>query len=81
MPDQPIVVEFPRTGYDATPEQAAEVEEEEDEGSFWVLATMAFGMLSLTWLGGIALSVFLAYDLGNGGSGRYPLRVPVFRLE
>ena len=81
MPDQPIVVEFPQTSSDTTAEQPAEVEEEEDEGSFWVLATMAFGMLSLTWLGGITLSAFLAYDLGNGGSGRYPLRVPLFRLE
>ena len=82
MPDQPIVVEFPRADYDATSEQAAgEEEDEEDEGSFWVLASMAFAMLSLTWLGGIALSVFLAYDLGNGGSGRYPLRIPVFRSE
>ena len=42
---------------------------------------MAFGMLSVVWLGGIALSAFLAYDLGNGGSGRYPLRLPVFRSE
>ena len=83
MPDQPIVVEFPRRpSYDATSEQAAgEEEDEEDEGSFWVLASMAFAMLSLTWPGGIALSAFLAYDLGNGGSGRYPLRVPLFRLE
>ena len=42
-PDQPLV-EFPGTRYDATPEQPAE-EEEEDDGSFWGLATMAFGML------------------------------------
>lgn len=73
------VVEFPRTGYDATQEQPAEQEEDEDDGSLWGLATMAFGLLSLTWFGGIALSIFLAYDLGNGGAGRYPLRLPVFR--
>ena len=76
LPDQPLV-ELPRNGYDATPEQPAE--EEEDDGSLWGLATMAFGMLSVVWLGGIALSVFLTYDLGNGGTGRYPLRLPVFR--
>ncbi len=79
MPDQPLV-EFPRTGYDATPEQPADEEDDEDDGSLWGLATMAFGLLSLTWFGGIALSIFLAYDLGNGGTGRYPLRLPVFRL-
>ncbi len=79
VPDQPIV-EFPGADYDATSEQSAqEVEEEEDNGSLWGLATMAFGLLSLSWFGGIALSIFLAYDLGNGGTGRYPLRLPVFR--
>ena len=52
-----------------------------DKGSFWALTTIAYGMFVVAWPGGIALSAFLAYDLGNGESGRYPLRVPLFRLE
>ena len=81
VPEQSQVVEPPRSGHDATP-RPDELEtdgEEEDDESFWALATMAFWMLSLVWIGGIALSAFLAYDLGNGGNGRYPLRIPVFR--
>ena len=53
--------------------------EEDDDESLWALATMAFWTLSLVWVGGIALTAFLAYDLGNGGNGRYPLRIPIFR--
>ncbi len=81
VPEQSYTVELPRSSHDATP-RPGELEtdgKEEDDESFWALATMAFWMLSLVWIGGIALSAFLAYDLGNGGNGRYPLRIPVFR--
>lgn len=81
VPEQSQVVELPRSGHDATP-RLGELEtdgEEEDDESFWALATMAFWMLSLVWVGGITLSAFLAYDLGNGGNGRYPLHIPIFR--
>ena len=81
VPDQPQVVELPRSEHEATLMQG-EMEaggEEGDDESFWALATMAFWTLSLVWVGGIALTAFLAYDLGNGGNGRYPLRIPIFR--
>ena len=81
VPDQPYVVELPRSEYEATLTQG-EMEaggEEDDDESFWALATMAFWTLSLVWVGGIALTAFLAFDLGNGGNGRYPLRIPIFR--
>ena len=80
LPDQLFVVEFPSAIYEWTP-RGMDADLDDQGSSSWVLATMAYGLLSVTWLGGIALSVFLAYDLGNGGSGRYPLRIPVFRSE
>ena len=80
LPQQLSFVELPGNIYEATSQRT--VEELEGHGSSsWVLSTMAFGLLSLTWFGGIALSIFLAYDLGNGGTGGYPLRLPVFRPE
>ena len=44
----------------------------------FVLSTIVLYLLATAWLGGIALTAFLAYDLGNGGTGRYPLRIPLF---
>ena len=43
-----------------------------------VLSSLVAPLMVLTWIGGIALTVFLTYDLGNGGTGRYPLRIPLF---
>lgn len=43
-----------------------------------VLSTIVLYLLAVAWLGGIALTVFFAYDLGNGGTGRYPLRISLF---
>ena len=44
----------------------------------FVLSTIVLYLLATAWLGGIALTAFLTYDLGNGGTGRYPLRIPLF---
>ena len=80
LPNQLFFVEFPGTVHEATSQRT--VEDLAAYGwSSWVLATIVYGLLAVTWLGGIALSAFLAYDLGNGGMGRYPLRIPVFRSE
>ena len=32
------------------------------------------------WLSGVSLVAFRVYDLGNSGDGRYPIRIPLFRL-
>lgn len=42
-----------------------------------VLSSLVAPLMVLTWVGGVALTVFLTYDLGNGGTGRYPLRLPL----
>ncbi len=64
------------TVYEPTADQS-ELAEEEEQQSSWALPTLAFQLLAVAWLGGIALTVFFAYDLGNGGTGRYPLRIPL----
>ena len=64
------------TVYEPTADQSEQAEEEEQQPS-WALPTLAFQLLTVAWLGGIALTAFLAYDLGNGGTGRYPLRIPL----
>ena len=64
------------TVYEPTTDQSELAEEEEQQPS-WALPTLAFQLLAAAWLGGIALTAFLAYDLGNGGTGRYPLRIPL----
>ena len=64
------------TVYEPTADQSELAEEEEQQPS-WALPTLAFQLLAVAWLGGIALTAFLAYDLGNGGTGRYPLRIPL----
>lgn len=65
------------TVYEPTADQSEQTEEAEQQPS-WALPTFAFQLLAVAWLGGIALTAFLAYDLGNGGTGRYPLRIPLF---
>ena len=65
------------TVYEPTADQSEQAEEEEQQPS-WALPTLAFQLLTVAWLGGIALTAFLAYDLGNGGTGRYPLRISLF---
>lgn len=56
-------------------DQSEEAEEEEQPS--WALQTLAFQLLTVAWLGGVAQTAFLAYDLRNGGTGRYPLRIPL----
>ena len=31
------------------------------------------------WFGGMVMVLFLAYDAGNGGDGRYLVRIPLFK--
>ena len=31
------------------------------------------------WFGGMVMVLFLAYEAGNGGDGRYLVRIPLFK--
>ncbi len=31
------------------------------------------------WIGGIILALFVAYESGNGGDGKYLIRLPMFK--
>ena len=37
------------------------------------------GLWPFVWFGGILMVLFMTYDAGNGGDGRYLVRIPVFK--
>ena len=79
---QPVgLTDWPTTQLEQPIEGDAEDEDEDVQPSFWALSTIAFWGVAVAWLGGIGLALFMAYDLGNGGRGRYPLRANFYRSE
>ena len=37
------------------------------------------GLWPFVWFGGILMVLFMTYDAGNGGDGKYLVRIPVFK--
>ena len=40
---------------------------------------VGISLYPFVWFGGIILVLFMAYDAGNGGEGRYLVRIPLFK--
>ena len=46
----------------------------------WVLSIfVGIALYPFIWFGGIIMVLFMTYDAGNGGDGRYLVRIPVFK--
>ena len=43
----------------------------------WLI--IGIGLWPFVWFGGIIMVLFMTYDAGNGGDGRYLVRIPVFK--
>ena len=40
---------------------------------------VGISLYPFVWLGGIIMVLFMTYDAGNGGDGKYLVRIPVFK--
>ena len=45
---------------------------------FIIWLVVGVGLWPFVWFGGIILVLFMTYDAGNGGDGKYFVRLPVF---
>lgn len=43
----------------------------------WII--VGIGLWPFVWFGGIIMVLFMTYDAGNGGDGKYLVRIPVFK--
>ena len=49
---------------------------------YLLMVLSAFAWIALypfVWFGGIIMVLFMTYDAGNGGDGKYLVRIPVFK--